>query len=257
MITESVIFQLVTTLIVYIFYGILLGLCLVPPMLLLITVWQTLGGIFPGGLFSPAHTVLIALTAGISVFVFFITGVLFLGSVIRLLSFGVKPGSYSVSSPTMLRWLIYSGIYTMVNTLILPVIPMTLFSQLFFRLMGCRIGRNVQINTGMLNDCYLLTIEDDVVVGGQTDISCHTFENGRLILKPVHIGKGCLIGAHCYIAPGVSIGEKSVIGLYSYIRQDRVLPPGSRLTSVAAVDFSTAGSIERGRLSGILNRKNR
>jgi hypothetical protein len=188
----------------------------------------------------------VSLSAGISLFVFFVFGILFSGSLIRLMSLGVKPGTYPVGSTTMLRWLVYSGVYNLVVQIIIPVIPMTLFSQLFFRLIGCRIGKNVQINTGMLNDCYLLTIEDDVIIGGQTDISCHIFENGKLTLKPIRIGKRCLIGAHCYISPGVIIGEGSIIGLNSYIRQDRKLPPGSRITSVAAVDFPTARRIEKG-----------
>ena len=79
-------------------------------------------------------------------------------------------------------------------------------------------------------------------------MSCHLFENNQLILKPIHLGKGSLIGANSYISPGVRIGARCVIGLSSYIRSDHVIPDGSVITSLAGVDVRTAREIERGHL---------
>lgn len=146
------------------------------------------------------------------------------------------------------RRLIYSGIYTISIRTILPLIPVTFATNMYFRIVGCRMGRNVKINTFNLNDAYLLTLGDAVVIGGGTDISCHLFENNQLILKPIHIGKGSLIGARSYISPGVRIGARCVIGLQSYIRSDHVIPDESVVTSLAAIDLRTAREIERGHL---------
>ena len=244
---DSFVLQVPLTLLIYIFYGLILGLSLFPSGYLITSVIQRYGSPLAGtmgpeiikGLF------IICLAAGVGVFLFFITGLIVMGAIIRILSLGIKPGSYSIASGTMLRWLIFSGIYTMAVTLILPVIPMTFFSQLFFRIIGAKIGKNCQINTGMLNDAYLLEIGDNVIVGGQTDISCHIFENNKLILKPVKIGSGTMIGAHCYISPGVTIGRNCLIGLNSYIRKDKTIPDNTRLTSVGAVKFRTAGKLEK------------
>ena len=90
-----------------------------------------------------------------------------------------------------------AGYTGMAVTLILPVIPMTFFSILFFRISGCKMGAN------------------------------------------------SMIGAHCYIAPGVTIGKNCVIGLNSYIRQGKTIPDNTKLTSVGAVSFSTAGRLEK------------
>jgi len=166
---------------------------------------------------------------------------------IRILSLGVKEGKYPSVSLTTLRWLIYSGIYNLAVRMILPVIPMTFFSTIFFRIIGCRIGKNVYLNTWILNDAYLMEIGDDVIIGGNTDISCHIYEHGYLKLKPIKIGAGTLIGAHCYISPGVTIGKNCLIGLNTYIRQDKNIPDNTKITSLAGISFHKAHKLERGR----------
>ncbi len=247
-VADSFILQVPVTLIVYTFYGLILGLSLVPSGYLIVTAIHRFGPGLAAGSSSEVFLSLttICLATGLAVFLFFITGLIVMGIIIRLLSLGIKPGSYTIATPTVFRWLIFSGIYTMAVTLILPVIPMTFFALLFFRIIGAKIGKNCQINTFMLNDAYLLEIENDVIVGGQTDISCHIFENNKLILKPVTIGSGTMIGAHCYISPGVTIGKNCVIGLNSYIRKDKNIPDNTRLTSVGAVSFKAAGKLEKG-----------
>jgi len=144
---------------------------------------------------------------------------------------------------------VYNGIYTITMRTILPLVPVSFVTNLFFRLVGCRMGRNVKINTYVLNDAYLLTIGDDVIIGGQTDVSCHLFERNHLILRPIVIGSGTLIGAHSYISPGVTIGSNCVIGLHSYLRTGRVIPDGATITSLAGIDVHTARHIERGRVA--------
>ena len=95
------------------------------------------------------------------------------------------------------------------------------FSKMFYRILGAKIGKNTFINTKGLHDAYLLEIGDNVVIGGETNISCHIFEGNELILGKIKIGSNTLIGTNCYIMPDVTIGERCSIGLYSYIRKKR------------------------------------
>ena len=54
-------------------------------------------------------------------------------------------------------------------------------------------------------------------------------ENGRegrfCYAKPVHIGSGCWIGANAVICPGVTVGDRCVIGAGSVVTRD--VPPDS------------------------------
>jgi acetyltransferase-like isoleucine patch superfamily enzyme len=108
----------------------------------------------------------------------------------------------------------------------------------------------VWINTLQLNDPYLVSIGDGTVIGGDAVISPHVFEYGCLILEPVRIGAGCLIGAEAYISPGVTIGDGSVIGLRSHVRRGTNVPPGSRLISPAGLSPERVYEIERGHRGG-------
>ena len=61
-------------------------------------------------------------------------------------------------------------------------------------------------------------IEDYVQIGSHCSIySVSTIDNkeGEVILK-----KGCRIGSHSVIMPGVTIGENSIIGAFSFVNED-------------------------------------
>jgi hypothetical protein len=245
--------EIFLTLLVYAVYAAVLALSLVPTSLLLlwalpriVTPLLASGPVASVELLRAASLLAAALAGALYAYLF--TGVVVQAAAIRLLSVGIGPGRYPTLSVTTLRWLVFSGIFTLSMRTILPLIPVSFLTNAYFRIVGCRMGRNVKLNSFQLNDAYLLTLGDDVIVGGQTDISCHLFEHDHLVLQPIRIGAGTLIGAHSYISPGVTIGRRCLIGLYSYIRTGRTIPDGAKITSLAGIDVSTARRIERGRM---------
>jgi acetyltransferase-like isoleucine patch superfamily enzyme len=228
------------TAITNIFYGFVVGIALFPGLVIIIKTWH----------FLPDHgsyksIFILALASGLSIVVFFAWGVILFGLLIRIISSGVKAGTYSVSSITMFRWLMYSGLYNIAGYLILQFIPMSFLLRIFFRLVGAKIGKNVQINTWFLNDAYLLEIGDNVVIGGKTDVSCHTFERGKLHLDKIRIGDNTAIGQHCYISPGVIISENCVIGQYSFVRKNTIIPPKTILSAIAGLPIRQVAKIEK------------
>jgi acetyltransferase-like isoleucine patch superfamily enzyme len=69
-----------------------------------------------------------------------------------------------------------------------------------------------------INAKHGVVIEDYVQIGSHCSIySISTIDNkeGRVLLK-----KGCKIGSHSVIMPGVTIGENSVIGAFSFVDKD-------------------------------------
>ena len=239
------------TLIVYAFYAAVLGASCAPSAVLL--VWAFSRFLLPvmvaGGIAASvfvANVVLFSLLVGAAAFVFYFSGLLLMGSLIRVFSLGVKPGRHEPASLPVLLWIVLNGVWTMAFRLILPMVPMTPLSQMFHRLSGCRIGKNVWINSINLVDCYMISIGDNTVIGGDAVLSAHVFENGHLLIQRITIGKNCLIGAYSYISPGVTIGDGSVIGMKAYVRKGKQIPPGTRMTSVAGLPYSRALDLERG-----------
>lgn len=245
-IIDSPVSQVLVTLIIYSLYALVMGVSVAPSIYIIIKLFNNLINPFTSLDQIPTlfNILLFSLGIGGSIFVYFIWGSLFKASLIRVLSLGIKPGKYPPGSITMIRWLIYNGIYTLALKFILPAIPMSFLLNVFFQIIGCKMGKNVYLNTWQLNDPFLLTIGSNVVVGGQTDISCHTFKNGYLILKEITIGDNTLIGAHCYISPGVKIGKDCVLGLKTFVRDNKNIPDGTKWTNISMLKYRGAMEIE-------------
>lgn len=69
-----------------------------------------------------------------------------------------------------------------------------------------------------INAKYGVLIEDFVQIGSHCSLYSHsTIDNkmGAILLK-----KGCRIGTHSVIMPGVTIGEASILGAFSFVNSD-------------------------------------
>ena len=86
-------------------------------------------------------------------------------------------------------------------------------------LSGFKMGKNTDIGAfTYINAKEKVTIDDEVQIGSHCSIySVSTIDNKK---GPVHINKGACIGAHSVVMPGVTIGENSICGAYSFINKD-------------------------------------
>jgi len=73
-----------------------------------------------------------------------------------------------------------------------------------------------------INAKFGITIEDHVQIGSHCSIySVSTIDDKK---GPVILKRNCRIGTHSVIMPGVTIGENSIIGAFSFVNAD--IPPG-------------------------------
>ena len=89
---------------------------------------------------------------------------------------------------------------------------------------GLKLGKNTDIGAfTYIMAKYGVIIEDDVEIGSHCSIYTQNTINEkildiRLILKgPVHLKKGCCIGAHTVILPGVVVKENTLIRAHSLL----------------------------------------
>jgi acetyltransferase-like isoleucine patch superfamily enzyme len=89
-----------------------------------------------------------------------------------------------------------------------------------------------------INAKYGVTIEDFVQIGSHCSIySISTIDNkkGKVVLK-----KGCKIGSHSVIMPGVTIGENSIVGAFSFVNKnipDNVVAVGIPTKVIKKIDL--------------------
>lgn len=91
------------------------------------------------------------------------------------------------------------------------------------------IGKNVFIN----HSCCFHNPGNNVSIGDNTWIAMHVVfttstheigsnqqRAGKLVHKPIKVGKGCWIGASATILPGVVIGDGCIIGAGALVNKD-------------------------------------
>jgi len=120
-------------------------------------------------------------------------------------------------------WYLHNGLFYLVRLTFLPFVTLTPFGIWFLRAMGMRMGRRPRITTEFLTDVSMITLGDDVSIGGSVQIFCHYGGAGRLVIAPVVIGSRATIGEKATVMGDVEVGEGATVLAHS------VLLPGTRV----------------------------
>lgn len=206
----------------YVFASFVIGLALFPAIRLCYVVWQTTSG---QNLWQ--QTLWACLAVGVGYFVFGFSLMFIAGLVRWVFRLDLREGEYPLASLGMLRWYVSNALQFLVWTIFGDFLLMTPFAALFYRLMGAKLGLNVQINSKFCADLSLLEIGDNVVIGGHATVIAHSFEPRGLILKRVRIGRNAIIGLNAIVLPGVEVGERAVIGAGVFVPKDTKVQPGT------------------------------
>ncbi len=140
-----------------------------------------------------------------------------------LLPTRVKPfkgGYYSLKS---VPWFLHNGLFYLVRFTFLPFVTLTPFGIWFLKAMGMKLGRHAFINTEYISDPQLITLGDDVALGGSVRIFAHYAGHGNLTVAPVVIGDRATIGLAATVMGDVKVDADATILAHS------VLLPGSRV----------------------------
>ncbi len=127
---------------------------------------------------------------------------------------------YSLKS---LPWYYHNALVQLVRYTFLDLVTPTPINILFYRMMGMKIGKGVMINTTNISDPCLITLEDNVTIGGSATLFGHYAQGGFLVLAPVIIKKGATVGLKSSIMGDVIVGEKVTVKPHS------ILLPKTRL----------------------------
>jgi hypothetical protein len=120
-------------------------------------------------------------------------------------------------------WYLHNGLFYLVRFTFLPFVTLTPFGIWFLRAMGMRMGRRPRIVTEFISDPCMITLGDDVAIGGSAHLFCHYGGAGHLVIAPLIIGSRATIGLMATVMGDVVIGEDATILAHS------VLLPGTRV----------------------------
>ncbi|SBT07020.1 conserved exported hypothetical protein [Candidatus Accumulibacter aalborgensis] len=146
----------------------------------------------------------------------------------------LQPYRGSAVSLMALRWYVHCTLTLLVRYSFLEFVTPSPFAQLYYRLMGMKIGRNVTINSTAIADPSLIEMADGVTIGGTASIMAHYSQGGYLVIAPVKLGAGATIGLRAIVMGGVEVGEKAKVLAGSFVLPNSRIPAGETWAGIPA-----------------------
>lgn len=215
-------FQMVMTFLLYLQCSIIIGISAFPSVYLILCYWKR---------FDPTSSLSGMLGFSIALPIGFFLYMLVLIFIVPLVAFlfrlKIQEGEVGLYSLEALKWANYNSLILIVRFTCMNFLRVTPFLGLFHKMMGAKIGKNVQINTSVLADSSLIEIGDHSVIGGDATIIAHVAERKKLIIKKVKIGSHVTIGIMTIVMPGVGIGDYAMVAAHSVLPKDTQIPPNT------------------------------
>ncbi len=213
----------------YVFGILIIGLAIFPSLSFIYYVWVHTTA-YP----SVLRLLSLCFTLAASYFIYGFSLIIILGLLRIIFRLNLKEGEYTIASIGMMRWMFINAAYYLLSITFMDFILLTPFAVIAFRMLGAKVGNNVQINSKNCADLSLLEIGDNSVIGGHATVICHSFERSRLILRKVKIGKNVVIGLNSVILAGADIGDGSFITAGSVLGKNKIVEPHSVYAGVPA-----------------------
>lgn len=153
----------------------------------------------------------------------------------RLTFYKLREGTFHIYTYPIIQWGITGYLALFAHAVFVQFLKSTPFINWWYRGLGAKIGRRVNILTTFVSDWDLLTIGDDTTLGGESAVIAHVFEAGQIKLMPVTLGKGVTIGRATTIFPGVTIGDRAIVGGHSIVTKGKSIPPNTIWAGAPAV----------------------
>ncbi len=148
-----------------------------------------------------------------------------------LLSIAVKwlvigrynPGAYPVWSMYYFRWWLVTRVQFLVWTDIYAGTPLL---NVYYRLMGAKVGRGCVIDTTHCAIFDLVSIGEDTCIGAESQLMGYRVEDGVLHIGGVRIGSRCFVGIQSLLDINTTMGDDSSLDDLSLLPEGEDIPSG-------------------------------
>ncbi len=138
---------------------------------------------------------------------------------------------YSIET---MSWYIYNALLYIPRYTFLEFITPTPLLNLFYKMMGMKIGKNTIINTTNISDACFITLGDRVVIGGSATLFAHYGQKGFLVIDPIVIEDDVNIGLKASIMGNVHIEKGAFVSAHSVVYPKTHIKAGEHYCGIAA-----------------------
>ncbi|GAA1651389.1 Pls/PosA family non-ribosomal peptide synthetase [Actinoplanes couchii] len=132
---------------------------------------------------------------------------------VRLLSVGLRTGFHPVQG--RVAWQVWTTehLMGMARVALFPIYS-SLFTPVWLRLLGAKVGRGTEIST-VLAVPAMTTVDDGAFLADDTMVATYELDHGWLRVAPARIGKQAFLGNSGMAAPGRSVPKRGLVGVLS------------------------------------------
>jgi non-ribosomal peptide synthetase-like protein len=153
------------------------------------------------------------LLAPVAAVAYFLTYALLVLVAVRLLGLGMREGFHPVRGRTAWQVWTTERLMGMARFGLFPLYA-SLFTPVWLRLLGARVGRNVEAST-VLALPAMTTVDDGAFLADDTMVATYELSHGWLRVAPARIGKQAFLGNSGMAAPGRSVPKRGLVGVLS------------------------------------------
>ncbi|TAL04285.1 MAG: peptide synthetase, partial [Verrucomicrobia bacterium] len=152
----------------------------------------------------------------------------------KLLVGRVQPGTYPVHGSFYIRkWIVDQLLAISLD--VVGSLHATLWLSPWYRALGAKLGKSVELSTATSATPDLLEIGDGGTVADEVSFGAAHIEGGWMTLAPTRLGQRAFVGNGAVLPPGTVIGDHSLVGVLS-------LAPTTRTTDAGQSGATWMGS---------------
>jgi len=131
---------------------------------------------------QPLHFMALGLSFALGFLLYALSSILVFPLLNFLIPFKPKPWRGSWFSLGALPWYYHNAFNYMVRYTVLDLITPSPLTMLYYRLMGMKMGKGVMINSTNISDPCMITLGDNVTIGGSATLLAHYGQKGYLVI---------------------------------------------------------------------------
>ncbi|HEY6166465.1 MAG TPA: Pls/PosA family non-ribosomal peptide synthetase [Verrucomicrobiae bacterium] len=126
----------------------------------------------------------------------------------------VRAGTYPVDGGFYIRkWVVDQLLAMSLDTV--GSLHATLYLPPWYRALGAKLGRFVELSTATSATPDLLDIADGGTIADEVSLGAARIEGGWMTLAPTRVGRRAFVGNGAVLAQGTALGDESLIGVLS------------------------------------------
>jgi len=136
-----------------------------------------------------------------------------------LLLGNIKEGEYPIDSVFYYKKWFFDQLMKL-SLQVIGTLYTTLYLQIWFRMLGVKMGKRVEISTVEFISPDLLVTGDECFLADSVSIGASHVRNGLIYIAKTHIGNRTFIGNSAVISPDTRLGNDVLVGVLSKMRTE-------------------------------------